>query len=135
MNRKWLVLLALLSFGGMCLGQAEDFSAAGGQDLSAIAGTDEPPMLGMHWARGFNPFARVHAARGSNPNMTYHGGVIMPTTVTKAILWGPSWANPGFTGDKITGLDGWYNGFNGSNYARTSDEHGLEWAGGIDSDQ
>jgi len=52
--------------------------------------------------------------------MTYHGGVIMPSTVSQAIFWGPSWTNPG---DKITGLDSWYTGFSNSNYAKTSDEY------------
>jgi hypothetical protein len=59
-------------------------------------------------------------AKGNNPNMTYHGGVIMPSTVSQAIFWGPSWTNPG---DKITGLDSWYTGFSNSNYAKTSDEY------------
>ena len=27
------------------------------------------------------------------------------------------------TGDKIAGLDSWYSGFDGSNYAKTSDEY------------
>ena len=122
MHKKLLVLLAVLSIVGMCLGQAAD-SSASRQDLSSITATHEPPMLGIHWARGFNPFARVHPAKGSNPDMTYHGGVIMPSTVSEAIFWGPSWANSTFTGDKITGLDSWYSGFSGSNYAKTSDEY------------
>jgi hypothetical protein len=53
--------------------------------------------------------------------MTYHGGKILPTAVTQNIFWGTSWA--GYTGDKITGLDAWFTGFNGSNYAKTSDEY------------
>lgn len=123
MYRHWLVLLALLSFAGMCLGQAVDSSAASPEDLSSTSGTHEPPRLGIHWARDFNPFARVHAAKRNSANMTYHGGVIMPFTVSEAIFWGPSWANSSFTGDKISGLDSWYSGFNGSNYAKTSDEY------------
>jgi hypothetical protein len=55
--------------------------------------------------------------------MTYHGGKIMPTAVTKAIFWGPSWSNTTFIGDKITGIDNWYGGFSNSNYAATSDEY------------
>jgi len=78
-------------------------------------------MLGIHWARGFNPFA--HAPKGNNPDMTYHGGLIMPSTVSEAVYWGPSWNNSGFVGDKITGLDSWYTGFSNSNYAKTSDEY------------
>src|SRR3979411_1954649 len=76
-------------------------------------------MLGIHWARGFEPFGRVPAS----PNMTYHGGVIMPSVVSQAIFWGPSWTNSGFAGDKITGLDSWHSGFSNSNYAKTSDEY------------
>lgn len=104
MKRKWLVLLAALSFGAMCLGQNANSSAAAREDLSSATETHEPPMLGIHWSRGFNPSARVHALKGNNPDMTYHGGV-MPSTVSEAIFWGPSWANSSFTGDKIAGLD------------------------------
>ena len=72
----------------------------------------------MHlWAKGYIQPYRGHRS----PNMTYHGGVIMPTAVTKAIFWGTSWA--GYTGDKMSGMDTWYQGFNGSNYAKTSDEY------------
>jgi hypothetical protein len=123
MKEKWLVLLAALSFGGMCLGQNANSPAATREDLSSPKETHEPPMLGIHWSRDFNPFARVHAAKGNNPDMTYHGGVIMPSTTSEAIFWGPSWANSSFTGDKIAGLDSWYGGFGGSNYAKTSDEY------------
>jgi hypothetical protein len=78
---------------------------------------DEPPMLGPHWARDD---ARVLGAR-KTPNMTYHGGKIMTTAVTKAIFWGPSWDT--YIGDKISGLDAWYTGHSGSNYAKTVDEY------------
>jgi hypothetical protein len=84
-------------------------------------------MLGIHWAHGFEPAARAHEAdlqtpaRTRSPLMTYHGGKIMPTAKTEAIFWGTSWAT--YSGDKITGMDSWYIGFNGSNYAGTSDEY------------
>src|SRR4051812_11789241 len=51
------------------------------------------------------------------PNMTYHGGVVMPTSKVKAIFWGTSWGT--YTGDKVTGIDSFYNGFSNSNYAKT----------------
>jgi prepilin-type N-terminal cleavage/methylation domain-containing protein len=67
---------------------------------------------------------REHEAnhrRTSSPNMTYHGGVIMQTSTVEPIFWGPSWAsNPG---DKMSGLDSFYKGLSGSNYAKASDEY------------
>jgi len=119
MFRKLLVLPAVLLLAGLSLAQNADSSATR-QDLSSLNGQHEPPMLGIHWARGFTPFARP-AKR--SPNMTYHGGVIMPSTVSQAIFWGPSWANSSLVGDKITGLDSWYTGFSNSNYAKASDEY------------
>ncbi len=67
---------------------------------------------------------RPHAAskRGSRtPNMTYHGGVIMPSASSQAIFWGTSWGTN--SGDKVTGMDSWYAGFGGSNYAKTPAEY------------
>ena len=75
----------------------------------------EPPMLGIHWAKGF-----AHGGGGSSPDMTSHGGTIMTNAATAAIFWGPGWSSPG---DKITGMDTWYEGFGGSNYAGTSNEY------------
>ena len=93
------------------------------QDLNL---SNEPPMLGIHWVRGFQPNARAStdaqtAARSRSPNMLYHGGKIMPSAVTQAIFWGASW--PRYSGDKISGMDSWYDGFNQSNYAKASDEY------------
>ncbi len=123
MKIKFVLLSVALSLGVLAFGQTVDSPSANRQDLSALNAQHEPPMLGVHWARGFTPFARVHPAGGKNPDMTYHGGVIMPSTVSEAIYWGPSWANSTFVGDKITGLDSWYSGFSNSNYAKTSDEY------------
>jgi hypothetical protein len=117
-----LLLCVLLICATVAFGQAGNNSAP--QDLSQLHGRPEPPMLGIHWARGFDPAARSNQAGGKRtPNMTYHGGKIMPTAVTKVILWGPSWTNATFVSDKISGLDSWYTGFSGSNYAGTSDEY------------
>ena len=121
MKTKSLLLSIVLLLGVFSFGQTADSPSSSRQDLSALNTQHEPPMLGIHWARGFNPFAR--APKGNSPNMTYHGGVIMPSTVSEAIYWGPSWNNSTFVGDKITGLDSWYTGFSNSNYAKTSDEY------------
>src|SRR5207302_8606372 len=121
MKTKSLLLSIVLLLGVFSFGQTADSPSSSRQDLSALNTQHEPPMLGIHCALGFNPFARD--PKGNSPNMTYHGGVIMPSTVSEAIFWGPSWSNSGFVGDKITGLDSWYTGFSNSNYARTSDEY------------
>ena len=122
MKTKVLLLSLVLSLGVFAFGQTEDSASSARQDLTSLNNQHEPPMLGIHWARGFDPFARAPRGGGS-PNMTYHGGVIMPSTVSEAIYWGPSWTNSSFVGDKITGLDSWYTGFSNSNYAKTSDEY------------
>jgi hypothetical protein len=82
----------------------------------------EPPMKGIAWSVEETAARTVNfRGGGGSPNMTYHGGKIMTTAVTKNIFWGTSWGS--YTGDKITGLDTWYTGFNNSNYAKTSDEY------------
>jgi hypothetical protein len=59
---------------------------------------------------------------GSTVNMSGHGGPVLNTTqVPVAIFWGPKWGTS--PGDKITGMDTWYSGFGGSNYAATSNEY------------
>ena len=80
----------------------------------------EPPMLGLHMARGE---AHSGGSKASSPLMAYHSGSILPTTEMAAIFWGNSWADPAFVSDKITGLDEFYAGVGGSNYAKTSDEY------------
>ncbi|HZT42710.1 MAG TPA: prepilin-type N-terminal cleavage/methylation domain-containing protein [Chthonomonadaceae bacterium] len=71
-------------------------------------------------------FLRVKGGGGIQPavvygDMTWHNGAIMVTAANAAIFWGSSW--PSYSGDKISGMDSWYNGFNGSNYAKASDEY------------
>lgn len=124
-----LCLAALLVAVIPAAAQNPNRGDGGPEDLSG-SNANEPPMLGIHWVRGFNPNVRVNqdfnpanGARTRNPNMTYHGGKIMPTAVSKSIFWGPSWTNSTFVGDKITGLDTWYTGHSGSNYAKTVDEY------------
>jgi len=99
--------------------ETEQNSGLNTEDLSS---KNEPPMLGIHWSREMHG-ARQSGARVRSANMTYHGGKIMTTVVSKSIYWGPSWANSTFVGDKITGLDAWYTGHILSNYAATVNEY------------
>jgi hypothetical protein len=127
--KRYLLAVAMLSMALGASGQAFSQSASDVEDLSKPASV-QPPMLGIHWARGFEPNFRAkeagHGAHGgsrprrTSPNMTYHGGKIIPTATTESIFWGPSWGS--YSGE-ITGLDTWYTGFSNSHYAVTSDEY------------
>ncbi len=120
---KKFYLTAAVCLPLLALGQtASSERSSGSEDLSG----KDAPKLGIHWAKGFDPTPRMHEAgnkrnNGSGLNMTNHGGKIMPTAVTQAIFWGTSWKT--YSGDKISGIDRWYSGFNMSGYAATSDEY------------
>lgn len=121
MLRKTILAAAsMFALGGPAM--AGDHSTVSPHDpnVEDLSAREEPPMLGVHWTREMHG-ARLARTRGAN--MTYHGGKIMPTVVSKSIFWGPSWANASFVADKITGLDAWYSGHNLSNYAKTVNEY------------
>jgi hypothetical protein len=144
--KKYLIISAMLSIALGASGPAFSQSASGVQDLSKPA-HPEPPMLGIHWARGFRPNFLLNQAHANNgkghgggggggggghhknpppppsPDMSYHGGKIMPNVTTESIFWGSKWTDTNFSGDKMTGLNTWYEGFSDSNYAATSDEY------------
>jgi hypothetical protein len=98
---------------------------------SAVA---DPPELapGTHPGASDNvvyTYDRGHyASRGgakpaSRVLLSYHGGPVMTSSVTQAIFWGPKWTNSSVVGDKVVGIDSWYSGFGGSNYAGTNTEY------------
>src|SRR5689334_8356236 len=118
-----LIITAAFCLPVLAFAQADKSSQPlGPEDLS---GTNGPPMLGIHWAKGLEPSFRSREANpkagGKSPLMTYHNGPIMTTAAAEAIFWGTSWKN--YAGDKITGIDSWYDGFGGSNYAKTNTEY------------
>ncbi len=120
MLRQTILVAALASaFAGAAFAAADKANqhAQAPEDLS---NKGEPPMLGIHWSRDTHP---ARPGGTSSPLMNYHGGKIMPNAYTGAIFWGPSWTNSSFVGDKIIGLDAWYTGHSGSNYAKTVDEY------------
>jgi hypothetical protein len=125
--KKYLAAVAILAIALSASARAFSQSDSGVEDLSKPA-QHEPPMLGIHWARGFEPnFLAKHAAqglghrKGTSVNMLWHNGGILTTAVTENIFWGTSWSS--YSGDKITGMDSWYKGFSNSNYSATSDEY------------
>ena len=120
MHRKTILFSSLLS-AFLGLAQAQEQSTVSPYDptVEDLTNRGDPPMLGIHWTRDMAGALQTRARR--SPNMTYHGGKIMPTAVSKIIFWGSSWGN--YSGDKITGLDAWYSGHSNSNYAKTVDEY------------
>lgn len=126
MKRSLLPLLLCAATGFAVAQNADNKPAPQSQVPETLNVQEDPPMLGIHWANDFHPGARVQqdaqtARARRSPNMTYHGGKIMPTATTEAIFWGTSWGS--YSGDKISGMDLWYEGFNGSDYAKASDEY------------
>jgi hypothetical protein len=107
-------ILASLGIAGALVG------AAAGPAIAAESRTNSGPVASYMHVRGQSGPARSGGSRRS-ANMTYHGGVIMPTAVTQAIFWGTSWAS--YAGDKVTGIDAFYAGWSTSNYAKTNTEY------------
>ncbi len=111
--RKVSLLLPLCALSMMAYTQTVS-NAAPVDPTHQIAGE----VRGIHWAKGADPNALTPRR---SANMTYHGGKIMPTANASAIFWGTSW--PSYSGDKVSGMDSWYQGFGNSKYAKTSDEY------------
>jgi hypothetical protein len=136
-HRTVLATALLSTLSGVALAQA--YGAAAGVDPSEdVTARDVPQMRGIHWTRDVATALRIsrdqadqadraeraaahQSARTRNPLMTNHGGKVMTTAVTKNIFWGTTWGS--YTGDKLTGLDAWYTGYSGSNYAKTVTEY------------
>jgi hypothetical protein len=106
------LLLSTALLGGCAMTDSEPQPAPAGDP------TVDPPadVHGVSWTR---EESGLRARRSAN--MTYHGGKIMPTAVTKNIFWGASWASD--TSDIISGLDAWYTGYSNSNYSGTVTEY------------
>jgi hypothetical protein len=94
--------------------------AAIAQDAQSGHGQPEPQMKGIHWARDHAPPA---GSSSTSPNLQWHGGPIMTDAKVVAIYWGTSWGNASFIGDKMSGLQAFYEGMNASTYANTTDEY------------
>jgi len=119
---------AVMLLGAFALLQPSSVFAQGRSDDRAVdarndeaAAKNEPPLMGIHWAREFAHAARPHRS----PDMLWHNGAIMPSSTVRAIYWGTSWTTAAGTSSatKISGLDSFYTGFSNSNYAATSDEY------------
>jgi len=112
-------LLAVLAPVAAITLQAEGPGVLQQRGVPALAA--QPPMLGIHWARG--EAGKGKPGGGSNPNIIWHNGAIMPTVFVQAIFWGPSWSDSTFVADKFSGLQTWHAGLNGNSFTDTSDEY------------
>jgi hypothetical protein len=85
------------------------------QDVNgeAGAGAPEPKMDHTKDAR----------SGGGSSLMTLHGGDVIVTAKTEAIFWGSAWSSPSFAGDKVSGLDSFFGGYGGSNFAGLCKEY------------
>jgi len=113
--RSCIVFLVLMFVGLLPFHSVPSFA----QDPQFGHGNPEPPMAGVHWAKGQAPGTQA----STSPNLSWHGGDIMVNAMTTPIFWGPSWGNATFTGDKMTGLAAFYSGMGLSSYAATSNEY------------
>jgi hypothetical protein len=117
MNTRIILAVATAAMLGGCTGEApisEDSEA-----LDTLHGKPEPQAAEphLHYARGAKP------GGGGSALMTYHGGSLLLTNKAMAIFWGSEWSSASFQGDKLTGVDSFFNGLDGSNFAATSDEY------------
>jgi hypothetical protein len=107
-------LFSLAAAGALIASLAGVAPASAAPPVQVTAG----PPLGLVIPRD------AHASgghTGSSSNLLFHNGEIIPIASVTAIFWGPGWTS--YTGDKVTGIDKFYKGFNGSTYANTSDEY------------
>jgi hypothetical protein len=129
--KKRLVMLSILTACAVTVAPAiraeENRSEAASAGDRAVDVAGDAPVH-IHLTRDAAEAAAA-ATRASlarvrrSANMTYHGGKIMTSATVKSIFWGPKWSGATFTGDKVTGIDSFYAGFNQSHYALTSDEY------------
>ena len=115
MRRFAIIVAAALA---VCTGDAA--TTSGAHDDSSQLAVQEPPIGGIHWARGQAP-ARPG---GGSPDLVYHDGPVMTQgAYVEAIYWGARWADPSFVADKMSGLDAFYSGFGFSGYDATNTEY------------
>ncbi len=113
----FIVLAVALVGGALGLRTTSQSPTVSALDTTDGHGRPEPPMLGIHYARGAKPGG---AARTS-PLLVYHGGLIQTAnSAVNPIYWGASWTS---TNSKIGALDGFYANAGGTAYMGTNTEY------------
>lgn len=119
LKRLLMATLITQAFAGAALAHEQETASPYDASVQDLTKRNEPPMLGAHWSRELAGSKQARTSR--SPLMTYHSGKILPATTVKAIFWGASWGSS--PGDKLAGVDAFYQGWGGSNYAKTNTEY------------
>jgi hypothetical protein len=118
MRKRYLLVAAVVVFAA-CSENDQNPTAPNGPSLATgdngMHGKPEPHVF---MQRGF-----AKPGGGGSPNLVDHGGPVLPSSKSEAIFWGSSWNKVSFAGDKITGLDTFFGGFGGSDFAVTNTEY------------
>jgi hypothetical protein len=91
--------------------------AASSEEAVLMHGAPEPHVLLKKGEAG-GPLGG-----GQSPQLSYHQGPVLPHASIYSIFWGSEWSNATFAGDKISGMNRFFNGFSGSQYAHTTNEY------------
>ena len=112
-------IFALLAASLCCIAVAASTASA--------SGSGGKPELASGPASGFVPARDAHAAGPAGGGkvfpLKWGGGPVMHSTTVVPVYWGTKWSNSSFKGDKVTGLDTFYNGVGGTAYAHTNSEY------------
>lgn len=107
-----VAMVSVVSIMAACSGQPED-------PVSSVESLDE-----QHGSAPPHVFLQSGALRvRRSALMSLHGGDVLPTNVTHPIFWGAEWKSATFAGDKLSGLDKFFAGYGGSNFAGTCTEY------------
>ena len=126
--RRWAVVLSALTVSLGAATAVTGTAANAGNDNDPYTLSDghaqAGPMGGIVPARDVDNAAKPGGGGGRGPNLIGHGGpVLHGTTQVTPIYWGAKWANSSFVDDKITGLQTFYGGLDGSPYMKTNSEY------------
>jgi len=114
----FIVLAVALVGGALGLRATSQSPTVSALDTTDGHGRPEPPMLGVHYARGQ---AGKTAGAKTSPLLQYHGGLIQTSaSQVNPIYWGAAWNS---SNEKIAALDGFYASVGGSAYMGTNTEY------------
>jgi hypothetical protein len=138
-SQRWSVrslLLGTIALGAACGGDqvptrpTPEPLSLNERTQSLSTGVHPKHVMSAHRAEAQGGLGKVSAKQApsgtSSPAgpMSFHDGDIPQGANTYAIFWGTLWgSDTAFTSDKMTGLQSFFQGFGGSNYAHTLTEY------------